>query len=241
MSPPLGYHVRMSNPKPPKPSTGLRKLVHIVKSRSHLFICATLGAMAAWALPYLWEVPTVTRLIVGWNLGAWTYLALALRVMFGSTHANMRSRAISQDEGRLLILAMVVLAAIAVLAAIVGELAMAKGLHGGQRYDHVALAASTLLSSWAFTQLMFAQHYAHDYYIERERGNPGGLDFPNEDAPDYGDFLYFACIIGTSAQTADVSFTSRTMRRTGLVHCILAFFFNATLLALTINIASGLF
>ena len=31
------------------------------------------------------------------------------------------------------------------------------------------------------------------------------------------------------------------MRRTGMVHCVLAFFFNTTLVALTINIASGLF
>jgi uncharacterized membrane protein len=59
--------------------------------------------------------------------------------------------------------------------------------------------------------------------------------------PDYGDFLYFACVIGTSGQTADVSFTSRAMRRIGTVHCVLAFFFNTTVVALTINIASGLF
>jgi uncharacterized membrane protein len=30
------------------------------------------------------------------------------------------------------------------------------------------------------------------------------------------------------------------MRRITLLHCVLAFFFNTTLLALTINIASGL-
>ena len=73
------------------------------------------------------------------------------------------------------------------------------------------------------------------------RTGAGGLEFPGEREPHYGDFLYFACVIGTSAQTADVSFTSRSMRRTGLVHCVLAFFFNTTLLALSINIASGLF
>jgi uncharacterized membrane protein len=72
------------------------------------------------------------------------------------------------------------------------------------------------------------------------RGNPGGLDFPGTHSPDYADFLYFSCIIGTSGQTADISFCSRSMRRTGLVHCVLAYFFNTTLLALTINIASGL-
>ena len=88
---------------------------------------------------------------------------------------------------------------------------------------------------------MFALHYAHDYYANLAQAPHGGLDFPGGQLPDYGDFLYFACVIGTSGQTADVSFTSRRMRRTGTVHCVLAFFFNTTLIALTINIASGLF
>jgi uncharacterized membrane protein len=48
-------------------------------------------------------------------------------------------------------------------------------------------------------------------------------------------------VVSTAGQTADVSFCSRKMRRTGTVHCVLAFFFNTTLVALTINIASGLF
>jgi uncharacterized membrane protein len=46
-------------------------------------------------------------------------------------------------------------------------------------------------------------------------------------------------VIGTSAQTADVGISSRPMRRTVMVHCVLSFFFNTTLLALAINIASG--
>jgi uncharacterized membrane protein len=88
---------------------------------------------------------------------------------------------------------------------------------------------------------MLALHYAHDYYVCVFHGEPGGLEFPGGHMPDYGDFLYFASVIGTSGQTADVSFTSRKMRRTGMIHCVLAFFFNTTVVALTINIASGLF
>jgi uncharacterized membrane protein len=224
-----------------KPLSRLAWLARIVQARPHLFACVALGVVATLALPAVWPVHLVTRLIIGWNIGALAYLVLAWRMMFWSSQESMRTRAMSQDEGRLLILAMVVLGAIAVLAAIVVELGVAKGLPGAQRYTHIALAGSTLLTSWAFTQLMFAQHYAHDFYLAQSRGNPGGLDFPGEEAPDYGDFLYFACVIGTSAQTADVSLTSRIMRRTGLLHCVLAFIFNATLLALTINIASGLF
>ncbi|MGB8900238.1 MAG: DUF1345 domain-containing protein [Methylocella sp.] len=43
-----------------------------------------------------------------------------------------------------------------------------------------------------------------------------------------------------ASQTADVNITSQPMRRVALVHCVLAFFFNSVVLALTINIAAGL-
>lgn len=173
-------------------------------------------------------------------MGAWIYLLLAAKMMFWSSHERMRTRARQHDDGRLVVLALVVVAAIMSLGAIIAELAVAKDLHGALKIEHIALATLTILSSWAFTQVMFALHYAHDFYVAELRGSSGGLEFPGCHSPDYGDFLYFACVIGTSGQTADVNFTSRSMRRTGLVHCVLAFFFNTTLVALTINIASGL-
>lgn len=180
-------------------------------------------------------------MIIGWNVGAILYLLLAARMMFWSSHERMRKRALQQDEGRMIILGLVVIAALMSIGAIVAELAVVKEMHGTLRYAHIGLTVLTILSTWAFTQLMFALHYAHDYYAAESRGNSGGLEFPGGHAPDYGDFLYFSCVIGTSGQTADVSFTCRFMRRIGTVHCVLAFFFNTTLLALTINIASGLF
>jgi uncharacterized membrane protein len=87
---------------------------------------------------------------------------------------------------------------------------------------------------------MFALHYAHDFYAAEAKGLSGGLNFPGGHAPDYSDFLYFSCVIGTSGQTADVEISSRAQRRVCLMHCVLAFFFNTTLVALTINLASGL-
>ncbi len=217
------------------------KFMRLLMARPRLFLCVLVGVATAWTLPLSVATNEVTRLIVAWNAGACLYLILAARMMFWSNHERMRTRALQHDEGRIVVLALVVMAAIMSLGAIVAELAVVKDMHGMLRYEHIALAALTILSSWAFTQTMFALHYAHDYYAGEIRGNPGGLAFPGGHAPDYGDFLYFACVIGTSGQTADVSFTSRTMRRTGLVHCTLAFFFNTTLVALTINIASGLF
>ena len=215
--------------------------VRLLLARPRLLICIALGLATTQFLPETLAHQTITRAIIGWNAGACIYLLLVARMMFWSSHERMRTRALQHDEGRILVLALVVVAALMCIGAIVVELAVAKDIKGSMRYTHMALAALTIVSSWAFTQVMFALHYAHDYYASEIRGQPGGLDFPGGHAPDYGDFLYFASVIGTSGQTADVSFTNRTMRRTGLVHCVLAFFFNTTLIALTINIASGLF
>ena len=212
-----------------------------LKARPRLLFSVFLGVLTALLLPSDWVQQGVTRAIIGWNVGAGLYLILALRMMFWSSHERMRSRALVQDEGNFLVLLLVVSAALACIGAIVAELAVVKDLHGWLRSAHIGLAALTIASSWAFTQCMFALHYAHDYYLREIRGEHGGLDFPGGHAPDYGDFLYFACVIGTSGQTADVSFSCRAMRRVGTVHCVLAFFFNTTLVALTINIASGLF
>jgi uncharacterized membrane protein len=205
-----------------------------------LVSCVIIGVMTAWWLPTAATMQPITKIIIGWNVGACLYLVLAARVMFWSSHERMRARALQQDEGRFLVLTFVVMAALMCIGTIVAELAVVKELKGTTRYAHMALAGLTMVSSWAFTQVMFALHYAHDYYIMEYRGEHGGLAFPGGQAPDYGDFLYFASVIGTSGQTADVSFTSRKMRRTGTVHCVLAFFFNTTLVALSINISSGL-
>ena len=214
--------------------------MRLVFSRPRLFSSILVGVLAAFLIPESLAMHEVTRAIVSWNVGAWLYLILAARMMFWTTHEKIRTRATAQDDGKFVVLGMVIVAAIVSIGAIVAELAVVKDIHGILRYEHIALAVLTILSSWAFTQVMFALHYAHDFYVAKERGNPGGLEFPNTPAPDYSDFLYFACVIGTSGQTADVSFSSRPMRRTGLVHCVLAFFFNTTLVALTINIASSL-
>ena len=71
-------------------------------------------------------------------------------------------------------------------------------------------------------------------------GSGGGLIFPGELKPDYRDFAYFSFIIGMTCQVSDVSVTSRSMRLLALLHGLLSFAFNTVILALSINIISGL-
>ncbi|MFX8664596.1 DUF1345 domain-containing protein, partial [Acinetobacter baumannii] len=85
--------------------------------------------------------------------------------------------------------------------------------------------------------LIFALHYAHEYYAEGDDGAVGaGLAFPGKGDPDYWDFLHFSLVIGVASQTADIAFTTKALRRIGSVHSLIAFAFNTVVLALTINL-----
>ncbi len=226
---------KMSSPMKRRNSVFMRQLA----ARPRLALCGVLGIAIALLLPRALVADAITRGLIGWNCGALLYLCLAGWMMHTSTQSQMNRRAKMQDDGRIAILTVVVVASVASLFAIVAELGLAKDLKGVLKISHIALAIATLVTSWAFTQVMFALHYAHDYFVGQAQGRDGGIEFPGTKDPDYFDFLYCAAIIGTSGQTADVSFTNKAMRRIALVQSVLAFTFNTTLIALMINIAAG--
>src|SRR6266849_2229067 len=70
-------------------------------------------------------------------------------------------------------------------------------------------------------------------------GKKGGLNFPDEEAPDYWDFVYFAFVIGMTSQVSDVAVASKLIRRTVNAHGVVSFFFNTALLALSVNLAAS--
>jgi uncharacterized membrane protein len=215
-----------------------RKLLHQVRARPRLALAATLCAAALFLLPASLSGPT--RALVAWNLGAGLYLVLAWTMMLRSTVEKLRWRARVQDDGAVAVLVLTLAAAVASLAAIVLELVGCKSVPPQVQTRHLALAGITILLSWFFVHTAFALHYAHEYYIDRSPAGGPGLAFPDKGVPDYADFLYFSFVIGTTSQTADVAIASGAMRRLALLHGVVAFFFNTTLLALTVNIAASL-
>lgn len=216
----------------------------IVRARPRLFLGVTCGICLSIFLPDTWRV--ATRLLISWNVGTLIYFVLAAVMVVEASPESMARHAESQDEGRFGILVFSVLAAAAAFGAIVAQLGSVKDMTGLLKDLHVALASATIISAWTLIHLMFALHYAHEFVIERAARDDkppktrGGLTFPGTQNPDYFDFLYFSYVIGVACQTADVEICSPEMRRIALVHCVLAFFFNSAVLALTINIAAGL-
>lgn len=151
-----------------------------------------------------------------------------------------------QDSSALLIFLLVVTAAFVSLFAII---LLLKALPEGAKVQlslHIVLSAVSIVLSWLLVHSLFTIRYAHLYYDFSKEDSPesectGGLVFPGkDDQPDFLDFAYFSFIIAMTFQTADVNITGRHIRRLALLHGLFSFAYNTTIIALVINIVSGL-
>jgi uncharacterized membrane protein len=213
-----------------------------LRSRPRLVGAIAVGVIVGTALGVL---PNTLRLSSRAILGCTWFVAASFLGMSGMKGEHIRSQAAKQDDGAGMILGLVLLASAASLGAVGVELSLAKGDHGEAKIVRVIFALATVSLSWFVAQLIFALHYAHEYYsaTSPDPASPiaRGLKFPEGGDPDYWDFLHFSVIIGVASQTADISFDSRRLRRIGTVHSLLAFAFNTIVVALTINLWAGLF
>jgi uncharacterized membrane protein len=106
----------------------------------------------------------------------------------------------------------------------------------------VLLSLATVALGWFTIHVMAALHYAHLYWrpeanADGTSGRHHGLEFPGSAKPGAWDFLYFAFVIGMTAQTSDTAITTTAMRRFNLLHAIVSFFFNTVLVAVAVNVA----
>lgn len=184
------------------------------------------------------------QLILAWNGFALTAILLAwLKILFAEAPAAVRTAKL-QDAGRTAIFIFVITAAVASLFAVLFLLGNAKELHGRALSGHVVGAAGTVVCSWFLIHTLFALHYAHAYYkksdADPDNEDGEGLQFPGNELPDFLDFAYFSFVIGMTFQVSDVQITTGRIRTLALVHGMLSFLFSTVILALAINLASGL-
>lgn len=187
------------------------------------------GVLFVLLLPTL---PAARAMLIAFDAGAAVFLTLVLALMARATVASMPVRARMQEEGKWVVLVASLCVAGVVLGALTQELHAArdKSLWG------IVLASSTILLAWLFVAVVFAQHYAHCYYMQ-----PGQLLFPGTTEPDYWDFTYFAIVVSMCCQTSDIAITSSGLRRVVTLHSVVSFFFNVIIIAITVNIVAGAF
>lgn len=204
----------------------------IISAASGVAVPALLPASLTW-----WA-----RGLAGWNVYAVTTLVLAWLTIFHADPAEVARNARLEDSSRAMIFFSLLLASVVSLGAVGVLLGTARDLRGAQLTAHVLFAVVTVLCSWVLVHTTYALHYGHLFYRADETGaRGGGLEFPKEDNPDYLDFAYHAFVIGMTCQVSDVNITGRSMRRAALWHGIISFAFNTAIVAMGVNLTSGLF
>jgi uncharacterized membrane protein len=218
-------------------------LVGAFATRPRLVASIVAGLIGGLGFGYFAELRASAAVVVGWDIMCLAFTGLMYLYMRNSDPEAMRNHAADADEGRIVVLVLILLASAASFGAIAMELVAAKDTEGPAQGLYIALAFFTVAMSWYFVQLNFAVHYAHAYYTPADgpAGDAGGLLFPGKAAPDYWDFLHFSIIIGVASQTADIAFTEKGLRRLGTAHSLFAFIFNTVIVALTINLLASLF
>lgn len=173
--------------------------------------------------------------MIAFDLAAAIFLVSIAPLLRHDDRDEMRERAKTNDANRTVLLGLTFLTMLAILVSVANEL----GGHHGRAA--VALIVSTLVLAWAFTNTVYALHYAHIFYGDADRSgdDDGGLDFPKTPEPDYWDFVYFSFTLGMTFQTSDVDISSERMRRIVIGQCLAAFVFNLGVLAFTINVLGG--
>lgn len=196
-------------------------------------ICALITlAISAFAAP---------KLAINW---AAVVFFLVYLVMIGQrlpklTAAYLKHNAAGTDEPAIIIFAVTV----ATAAISIVSLFLALNAGRSETVVELVLAFGSVTLGWLTIHTMAAMHYAHQYWrLETGGGDDKnhGLEFPGTKDPGGYDFLYFAFVIGMTAQTSDVAVTSTEMRKINLLHAVVSFFFNTVLVAAAVNAAVSL-
>jgi uncharacterized membrane protein len=205
--------------------------MHLRRHGRFYLAAATGVAAAVLATP----LPTGLRLLVAGDAFFVVYLLLMGRLALQNAPDDLRRLAAEEDEGLPLIFALALVAVVTSVSAIFVVL----NQPGATALTLVAAVVSVPLG-WATVHTLAAYHYANLYYAPAPGGGEeGGLVFPGSVEPDALDFLYFSFVVGMTAQVADVAVSSRRLRRTVLAHGLVAFFYNAVIVAMAVNVVVG--
>ncbi len=218
------------------PTSWRLRLAH-VRASTRLVCALVASALTALLLPAA-ASPQV-RAVAAWDGFALVALTLTWLTILTLRPAQIAQLARREDPSRIVSLILVVLGAAASLLAVLVLLQESMSMARNAKTLAILLALSAVASAWALIHTVFTLRYAHLYFDSHE--STPALEFPGDESPpDYLDFAYFAFVIGMTAQTADVCIRSRAIRRTALLHGVVAFAFNTAVVALSIGVLSTL-
>lgn len=203
------------------------------KARFLIMVLAGLAAALLTSVLGYWPVAAA----VGWCAAALVYNLWVWVTIKGMDAARTSAHAQEEDPRRGTFDLLIVLAALASLAAVLGVMIAAKDEQGLAKLALALLSLFTVALSWLLIHTLFTLRYARTYY---SLPHPGGISFNQDDPPQYTDFAYIAFCLGMTYQVSDTDIQTREMRSVALRHSLLAFVFGTGILATTLNLVVSL-
>jgi uncharacterized membrane protein len=175
--------------------------------------------------------------ILGWDFTVLTFAGWVWLTVWGMDAGATKDLAGRADPTRASTDALILVAAVASLAAVGVVLVSANSTQGAAKAVLAGLAIVSVGMSWVMLHTLFTLRYALLYYRDQPEG---GVDFNQEEPPQYSDFAYLSFTIGMAFQVSDTDLQTRTIRGTVLQHALLSYLFGAVIVATTINLIAGL-
>jgi uncharacterized membrane protein len=184
------------------------------------------------------------RPILAYDIGALLLIVTLWTIAMHADADHTQSRAAVEDPGRNVVMAVVLLSVVIGLAAAISILG--RGPHVANEHQKVTayvIGLFAVIVGWFLIHTLFTFRYAHLFYFDSDDDNESdrGLQFPGTKNPSDYDFAYFSFVIGMTFQVSDVQVLDVRVRRVVLFHGLISFGYNTTIVALVINILSGLF
>ncbi|MEO6630327.1 MAG: DUF1345 domain-containing protein [Mucilaginibacter sp.] len=219
-----------------------KNLILRLDAHYKIFISLAISIAAYFFFRGLSSLPAIILSV--WIAFASTIIVLDWIVILWAHPREIRKIASLEDSSRYILFLFVIGASVMSLGAILFLLISSKGGSSAEVSGHVILAMSAVVISWWLVHTIYTLRYAHLYYTtdpgDDKKKPMGGLSFPDEDEPDYMDFVYFSFVLGMTFQVSDVEISSRYIRRIAWAHGLISFAFNTAIVALSINVISGL-
>ena len=184
------------------------------------------------SLPGTWR----QGVLAGFIAGAAVYLVWVWRAVWPMDARATAAEAVREDPGTKLADLVIIVCSLASLVAAGLLLTGGSSSSQGGRFGQAGLTVLSVFSAWAMVHTNFTLRYARLYYT----GNDGGIDFNEDDPPQYSDFAYLAFTIGMTFQVSDTDLQTKTIRATALRQALLSYLFGVVIIAAVINLVAGL-
>src|SRR5882757_3305151 len=174
--------------------------------------------------------------LIAWDVLATAFCGWIWYVVWGLDARATATHTRKEDPGREATDLVLVGAAVASLVAVGVVLFGASHADGDLKYEQAGLAVLSVVLSWTLVHTLFTLKYARLYYSD----SVGGINFNEDDPPQYMDFAYLSFTLGMTFQVSDTNIETKAIRRTALRHAWISFPLGTVIIASTINLISGL-